>query len=195
MNRIDEELIEAASENNVPEVRRLLGAGADVNATHKCGRTPLHWACSKGHGQVFKELLEYGADIEAKDNISFTPLHLACLNEHVAIVIELLSPTDSNHGATTTSILGKRKSRGANIEAKDNEDYTPLHYASIHDGVAIVRALLSGGANILAANNQGELPIHNAMRFGRSEVAKCLLQHFYATTRPERPHLDWRSQQ
>jgi ankyrin repeat protein len=58
----------------------------------------------------------------------------------------------------------------------------------LYDHVAFVRALLRGGANSLAANNAGLLPIHNAMRFGRSEVAKCLLQHLYATTLPIRIH-------
>jgi ankyrin repeat protein len=41
--------------------------------------------------------------------------------------------------------------------------------------------LMSGGANILAANNNGHLPIHGAVRNGKSEVSKCLLQHFYVT--------------
>jgi ankyrin repeat protein len=49
--------------------------------------------------------------------------------------------------------------------------------------VAIVRALLIGGADILAANNRGELPIQIAVSHGSSAVAKCLLQHLYATTR------------
>jgi hypothetical protein len=42
MNRIDQELIEAVAENNVPEVSRLLRAGADIEAKSYLGMTPLH---------------------------------------------------------------------------------------------------------------------------------------------------------
>jgi ankyrin repeat protein len=182
MNRIDDELFEAAKENNLPEIRRLLSVGADVNAKNAYDETPLHWACVKGHVQVFKELLEHGADGDAKDNEESTPLHCACANGRVAVVNELLSPTDSN--GTSTSILGKRKSRaGANIEAKTNQGNTPLHFASGQGHLVVVKALLSGGADILAANIAGRLPIHIAVDKGKSKVAKCLLQHCYATTR------------
>jgi ankyrin repeat protein len=46
MNTIDQELFVAAAYNNLPEVRRLLSVGADVNAKdYHNGWTPLHWAC------------------------------------------------------------------------------------------------------------------------------------------------------
>jgi ankyrin repeat protein len=181
MSSIDRELFEAAMANNLPEVRRLLSVGADVNTTDRRGRTPLQWASLYGHVQVFKELVEHGADIEAKDNHGWTPLHWACGKGHLPVVIELLYPNDSN--GTTTTILGKRKSRGgANIEAKDNDGDTPLHLASMYGNLAVAKALLSGGANILAANNEGELPFHSAVRFRRPEVAKYMLQQLYATT-------------
>jgi ankyrin repeat protein len=191
MNRIHEELFEAAKENNLPEVRRLLSVGADVNnkyGGYGAGETPLHRASSYGHVQVFKELVKHGADIEAKTKFGWTPLHWACLNGGLAVVIELVSPGDEIHAndssGATTSILGKRKSRrGANIEAKDNKGNTPLHLASMEDCVPVVKALLSGGANILAANDAGLLPIDQAVRRRRLAVIKYLIQQLYATTR------------
>jgi ankyrin repeat protein len=165
MNRIDQELLEAAKENNVPEVSRLLSVGADVNAKDRFGETPLHRASCGGHVQVVKKLLDHGADIERKDIYSsWTPLHCACLNDHVAVSNELLS-------------------RGANIEARGNRDRTPLHCASMYGNLPIVKALVSGGADILAANSKERLPFHLAVRAGKSEVAKYLLQQLYATIR------------
>jgi ankyrin repeat protein len=190
MDSIHEELIDAALENNLPEVRRLLSVGADVNANYyndESGMKPLHRASHKGHVQVVIELIDHGADVEATTISGATPLHYACSKGRVAVVIELIGPNDSN--GAPSSILGKRKSRGgANIEAKTDLGHTPLHLATWGGHPAIVKALLNGGANILAVNNEGDLPIHIAVRIRNSsrrnsEVAKYLLQHFYATTR------------
>jgi ankyrin repeat protein len=181
MNAVDQELIDAARENNLPEVERLLSVGADIEAKDANGWTPLIDASSKGHFQVFQSLREHGANIEATTRFGQTPLHCACNNGHLAVVIELVSPNDSN--GATTSILGKRKSRGANIEAKDSDGDTPLHLASIWGHLPVVKALVSGGAKILAANNDGELPLHKAVSLRSSAVCKYLLQHIYATTR------------
>jgi ankyrin repeat protein len=182
MNRIDEELFEATCESNLPEVRRLVSVGADVNAKGDGNWTPLHEASLKGHLQVAIELIGHGADIEAKDIQGDTPLHFACYAGHLAVIIELIGSNDSD--SATTSILGKRTSRGgANIEAKDIHGDTPLHYAALNGEVAVVKALLSGGANILAANNNGHFPIHKAVSAGKSAVSKYLLQRLYTTTR------------
>jgi hypothetical protein len=182
MNGIDYELIVAADENNLPQVSRLLSGGADANATNNLGYTPLIVASLRGNVQIFKELVKHGADIEAKDVLGCTPLHGACCKGHLAIVNELLSPNDSN-GATTT-ILGKRKSRGrADIEAKDSFGNTPLHKASLSNHLPVVKALLAVGVDIRAANFDGALPIHCAANTRSSAVAKYLLQHFYSTAR------------
>jgi ankyrin repeat protein len=191
---IDQELIVAVREGNqnLPEVRRLLRAGADVNAKDIYnGFTPLHYAADSGHVQVFQALREHGADIEATSVTGSTPLHFACDKGHLAVFIELLGPNDRD-GTSTTSILGKRKSRGADIHAKDNEGDTPLHMASVDQRLhlasggghlAIVKTLLAVGADIFEANIDGRLPIHLAVHSRNSEVSKYLFQHLYATTR------------
>jgi hypothetical protein len=57
-NMADHELIEAAAENDLPEVRRLVSVGADVNAKQdNFDRTPLSEASLMGHVQVVKEML------------------------------------------------------------------------------------------------------------------------------------------
>jgi ankyrin repeat protein len=148
MNSIDYELNVAARENNLPEVRQLLIAGAGVNAKDHNDETPLHWAR---------------------------------LHENLEIVNDVMCPNDSN--GATTSILDKRKSRGADVEAKTDQGDTPLHLASWGGHLAVIKRLRGGGADILAANNGGKMPIHNAVDYGKSAVAKYLLQEFYATTR------------
>jgi ankyrin repeat protein len=184
MIRSGRKLIRAARENNLPEVRRLLSVGANVNAKDNGDWAPLHWASGMGHVQVVKVLREHGADTEARTVAGSTSLHNACAFHHLAVVNELLSPgaeIDANNdtNVATSSILGKRKRRGSDTEAKDNDGNTPLHIASEEN----VKALLSNGADIFAANNEGELPVDRAIEQVESAVAKYLLQHFYATIR------------
>jgi ankyrin repeat protein len=166
MNSMDQELFEAAQENNLTEVSRLLRAGADVNAKNgaHCDDTALHKASMNGYLPVVNELLDHGADTEALARDGETPLHFACWGGHEAVGNELLS-------------------RGANIDAMDDSGDTPLHLASTYDQLPVVKSLVSRGANILAANDAEQLPVHFAVEYGSSEVAKYLLQHFYATIR------------
>ncbi len=48
MNTVDRELIEAVTEDDLPETVRLLIVGADVNAKDNGGFTPLHEASDFG---------------------------------------------------------------------------------------------------------------------------------------------------
>jgi ankyrin repeat protein len=164
MNSVDQELIVAAVFDSLPEVSRLLRAGADVNVKGDLDKTPLHQASANGNLPVVNELLEHGADVNAKDVDGDTPLHYACWNGHSAVIIELLC-------------------QGADMEAKGYDGQTPLHYASCNGHVAIVQELVSRGANILAASDAGRLPIHEAVTNRHSVVSKYLLQQLYATTR------------
>jgi ankyrin repeat protein len=182
MNSIYRQFIDAIRENNLPEVNRLLRAGADIEAKNTFGDTALIAASTQGNVQVVQAFLEHGADIEARTICGDTSLHCACARGYLTVAIELLSPKDSN-GSTPPSILDKRKSRGADTEAKNKGGSTPLHYASMRGHVAVVKALLSRGANILAANNRGKLPVHYAVIERKSAVSKYLFQKLYATTR------------
>jgi hypothetical protein len=56
------ELCKAIQTNDVPEVERIIKAGADVNAKGKGGMTPLLWAFPDNKPEAFKCLLEHGAD-------------------------------------------------------------------------------------------------------------------------------------
>ncbi|KAM6245268.1 ankyrin repeat domain-containing protein 40-like [Porphyrio hochstetteri] len=60
---LEERLREAAALGDVAEVRRLLGAGADINSRNEInGWTCLHWACKRNHAPVVSCLLDAGAD-------------------------------------------------------------------------------------------------------------------------------------
>ncbi|XP_060575576.1 uncharacterized protein LOC132733022 isoform X3 [Ruditapes philippinarum] len=72
----------AAHRGHEKLVRRLIEAGADVNACTPLGRTPLHVAASQGHGHIVDLLLEKGADIDAEDESGASALTIAARFGH-----------------------------------------------------------------------------------------------------------------
>ena len=52
--------------------------------------------------------------------------------------------------------------KGANIEAKNNDGDTPLHYACLNQKTEIVKYFIEKGANIEAKNKNGNTPLHYA---------------------------------
>ncbi|THW85207.1 hypothetical protein D6D15_08240 [Aureobasidium pullulans] len=76
-------------------VRRLLRAGADVNAD-QCLDKPLHAAAFHGHDSVVKMLLESGANVNGTDDEQLSiPLIAASFNGHIKTAQMLLQ-----HGAS-----------------------------------------------------------------------------------------------
>jgi ankyrin repeat protein len=62
----------------VEEVKRLLAAGADVNAMTKDGMTALMLASKNGHSEVVKLLLAAKANVNAKSPNGGNALGWAC---------------------------------------------------------------------------------------------------------------------
>jgi ankyrin repeat protein len=175
MNGLDQELLRAATANNVPEVRRLLSVGADVNAwdADDDDDTALHKASYFGHVQAIKELLDHGADIERTNKDGRTQLHWASGRGHLQVFQAL-------------------REHGADVNAKDDEGETPLHFACCPGHLAVVEELLSPhdsngtptilgkrksrGADIDATDNNGDTPLHTASLCGTFPVVKALLR-------------------
>ena len=57
---------EAVKTGNIEAVKQHLDAGADVNAKGKYGRTPLHYAASRGLNKIIELLIARGADVNTK---------------------------------------------------------------------------------------------------------------------------------
>ncbi len=76
----------------VPVVRTLVAAGADVNAIGRNpGRyTPLTGAVTSGHVEVVRDLLRHGAEVNYRYAQGLTPLHVAAANGNAEMVQVLL---------------------------------------------------------------------------------------------------------
>ncbi len=63
----DPKLLEAAQQQDLPRVRALLEAGADINTRSRYGATALFFACDRGDRKIVELLLANGADVNLRD--------------------------------------------------------------------------------------------------------------------------------
>lgn len=95
---------------NLPEVKKLLDEGVDVNATNQYGQTPLMMAAWHARQPVLDALLEAGADVNTTaghaEGYGWTALMFAARSGGTGIVNTLLEA-----GADTKSLT--RKEEGA----------------------------------------------------------------------------------
>ena len=158
-----ENLIEAVKLQDAPTVRRLLDAGANVNAAQGDGATALHWAAFVDDLEAARLLVEAGADASAANTHGVVPLALACTNANAAMVdlllaagadaaaevktgeTVLMSCARTGNAAGVTALLDN----GADIDAAEaSEDQTALMWAVAQDHPAVVEVLLDRGADV-----------------------------------------------
>ena len=135
--------------------------GATPNFRDTKMTTPLHSAAGHGELEIVQKLIEYDGIIGAKDLEGRTQF------AHASGRFFLKSPT----------VFRSLLKRVANINARDEDGCTPLHYASSDRSLAVARLLLERGANIDARANDGSTPLHRASSRGYLEVVRLLLDH------------------
>lgn len=128
----------------LPAVERMIRAGADVNATYKSGKTPLHMA---GFAPLVEALIASGARVDARDEQGRTPLHMAA-------------------DASCTLALVRA---GATVECEDMRGSRALHRARSRDQTA---ALIKAGADVRARNARGRTPLHEAVEPAQATLLK-----------------------
>jgi glutaminase len=76
------EIIWAASEGDVSEIRRLIARGIPLNVADYDARTPLHLAASEGKLDTVRFLIDQGVPVDPKDRWGHTPLNDATRHQH-----------------------------------------------------------------------------------------------------------------
>ncbi|XP_050533914.1 protein phosphatase 1 regulatory inhibitor subunit 16B isoform X2 [Daktulosphaira vitifoliae] len=83
-------LLEAASRNDIDEVKKLLEKGVSPDATNEDGLTALHQCCIDDNEHMMKLLVEFGANVNAEDSEKWTPLHAAATCAHLHLIKYLI---------------------------------------------------------------------------------------------------------
>jgi ankyrin repeat protein len=141
-------------ETSVEEIDRLLDGGWNVEVPGWMGETPLHSAARRGLPKIAEALIRRGAKVNAcrPDRLD-TPLHFASNADVAGVLIE----------------------HGAEIEALDWSDRTPLHWAAQFGRVDVAELLIQEGAGVDRHETNGATPLHWAAREGHHEIVRLLL--------------------
>jgi ankyrin len=160
-----------SQEDGVRVAQLLLERGANVNTQRKDHQTPLHLASYFGNIEIVRLLLNHGADPEAAEgNMGDKPLHRVACGEYKS----------QEDGVRVAQLL---LDRGADINTRRKDDWTPLHLASYFGNAEIVQLLIDHGAEVDVMDDFGKTPLHDVSN-GKYEsqedgvrVARLLLDH------------------
>ena len=151
----------AARSGRLDMTRTLREAGARVDVKNAFGMTPLHDAVFGDHADVVEYLLAQDAPPDEKDNRGVMPLDWALENGSIEVVrLFLAGQKDVDErkwefGRTflhQTAILGQKEiadlvlSRGADLNARDERNQSPLDLARISGREEMAEYLVSRGA-------------------------------------------------
>ncbi|MHA4808844.1 ankyrin repeat domain-containing protein [Flavitalea flava] len=137
----------------------LIKAGASLDAQDALGDTPLHHAVDRsGNLESIKLLMSAGAQINALNYQGLAPLNKALL-------------ADSVDYETVVYLIHS----GANVNLKDLEKNTPLHYAAESGNTEIAKVLLKANADREAENKLKRTPLLLAVENQKTEMVRLLI--------------------
>uniref|UniRef100_A0A673KFM0 Ankyrin repeat and sterile alpha motif domain containing 1A n=1 Tax=Sinocyclocheilus rhinocerous TaxID=307959 RepID=A0A673KFM0_9TELE len=154
--------------------------GPNVNCVDSTGYTPLHHAALNGHSEVVEVLLRNEALTNIADNKGCYPLHLAAWKGDQRIVKLLIHQGPSHPKLNEQSALDHTEFKRCGpfdpyINAKNNDNETPLHCAAQYGHTQVVQLLLEELTDPTMRNNKFETPLDLAALYGRLEGGKLLL--------------------
>lgn len=184
----------AAARGDLSAIKRLLGGGADPNATDAHGRTPLMVAGYQRNAPAALRLIGGGANVNALDSERYDLITIAAVADDVAMLrlaigkggntAQITSPYDGTaliaaahlgHGEIVKTLIAAK----APLDHVNNLKWTALIESIVlGDGgsrhVACVKALVDAGANVNIPDGDGATPLSLARNAGYASMVHIL---------------------
>ena len=155
---INSMLFSAADKGCLDLAKRLLAAGASLEARDRLGARPLARAASAGENEIVALFLDNGAPIDARDLDGSSALFKAAEAGRLPMVRLLIE-------------------RGADVNLPGRSGITPLSAAAYIGSVPIMQLLMEKGADPKAIDSTQKTAIIYAAGRGFFPVVRILLDH------------------
>jgi ankyrin repeat protein len=154
----DLDVFEAAAYGEPERLRALLDEQPPLAAAYASdGFTPLHFAGFFNQEAAADVLLERGAPVDAvtRNDMANQPLHAASAGGNASICAKLIAA-------------------GADVNARQQGGFTPLHEAAHRDDVAMVDLYLRSGADRSLHADDGKTALDIAREHGHARIIELL---------------------
>jgi ankyrin repeat protein len=186
----DLRLVEAARNQDQPQIRSLLNQHTDVNERAEDGSTALLWATHWNDLPTADLLVRAGANANTANDFKMTPLSQACTNASSAMVDLLLQAgADPNMpiGTGETPLMTCARTgnqdavamllvHGADVNGKEpSQNQTALMWAAAEAHPKVLQTLIKAKADLRAHTKEGFTALHFSVRVGDLESTRILL--------------------
>jgi ankyrin repeat protein len=184
----------AVRRGDVAEIRKLIAAGANIEARDRHGRTPLHVATFARQRDGIRLLANAGADLGAMENDRYDAVTIAAVADDEETLRVLLSLgasarlTTSRYDGTAliaaahlghVGVVKQLIAAGAPLDHVNN-----LHWTAVIESIVLgdggrrhqqtLQALIDGGASLRLTDRQGRPPLALAQSRGYTEMVRIL---------------------
>eukprot|EP00055_Hartaetosiga_balthica_P012879 m.63951 g.63951 ORF g.63951 m.63951 type:complete len:1091 (+) comp8095_c0_seq1:189-3461(+) len=183
----------AVHEGNVDTAVAILSHKDIVDTPDQSGRTAFMVAAIKGDIAMAKKLVAAGkVDPQARDVEGNSALHIASyfgFDEFTSYLIELGCSADDYDDRNISALFHATEAghthcvrilaqNGANLQFRDADGRTLLHWAAISTHHEILEILLSGeGINVDSTDRELRTPLHNSVFVESLASTEVLLKH------------------
>ena len=189
-------LLAAAQQGDLAKAKKLLAAGAHVNARDPYGRTAVHVATHARQRELIRALAQAGADLELLENDRYDAVTIAAVaddEETLRVLLGLGASaklTTSRYDGTALiaaahlghdGVVKQLMAAGAPLDHVNNLHWTALIEAIVLGNGGprhqeVVRALLAAGASTRLTDREGNTPLALAKARGYSAMVSLLAQ-------------------